>query len=144
MNNKELCEKYPFLIPRNVFTDEIPDDYDYSWTRVDEIEKGWQKLFLQMCEEIREPLIKADYLEKFRFSQLKEKWGHMCCYNFGAPQEVHDIIHKYERLSAKTCIRCGRPAIKVSTGWIAPYCIYCAGDLSRYMNFVDIDEEVDV
>lgn len=140
MNNKELIERYPYLQPRNVWTDRVPKDYDYSWTRMDEIEDGWQELFLQMCEEIREPLIKAGYLDEFRFSQLKEKWGHMCCYNFGAPQEVHDIIHKYEKLSARTCIICGKPAMKVSTGWIQPYCLDCARVLEKHMNMMDINE----
>ena len=30
--NKRLVEEYPFLIPRNLFTDEIPDNYDYTYT----------------------------------------------------------------------------------------------------------------
>ena len=29
--NKELIEKYPFLQPRNVFTDKVSGDYDYSY-----------------------------------------------------------------------------------------------------------------
>lgn len=134
MTNQQLIERYPFLQPRNIWTDEIREDYDYSWTRVDEIEEGWQELFLQMCEAIREPLIQANYLERFRFSQLKEKWGHMCCYHFGAPAEVDDIIRKYERLSAKTCIRCGEPAVKKSIGWVAPYCEKCA-ELLKHTEF---------
>ena len=30
--NKELIKKYPFLLPRNVWTDKVPEDYDYSYT----------------------------------------------------------------------------------------------------------------
>jgi hypothetical protein len=30
---KKLTELYPFLIPRNVFTDEIPENYDYDYIR---------------------------------------------------------------------------------------------------------------
>ena len=138
--NKDLIKRYPYLLPRNVWKDEVDEDYDYSWTKLDEVEDGWQDLMLRMCEEIREPLIKANYLDKFRFSQIKEKWGHMCCYNFGAPEEVQRIIHKYENESARTCIQCGRNALKVSAGWIAPYCLSCASKLSEYMDFIDINE----
>lgn len=141
--NKELILRYPFLLPRNVWTDKVDDDYDYSRTRLDEVEEGWKELFLQMCEDIREPLIKADYLEKFRFSQIKEKYGTLRAYNFGAPKEVHDIISKYERLSGETCIKCGAAATKISTGWISPYCDNCAEKISKYERFVDIEEEDD-
>ena len=138
--NKDLIKRYPYLLPRNIFTDEVSEDYDYTWTRLDEIEDGWQDLFLKMCEEIREPLIKADYLDDFRFSQLKEKYGVMRCYCFGAPKEVHDIINKYEQESKRTCIQCGRNAAKISTGWISPYCLSCAKVLSEHMDFMDINE----
>ena len=138
--NKDLIKRHPYLLPRNVFTDEVDKDYDYSWTRLDEIEDGWQDLMLRMCEEIRQPLIEANYLDKFRFSQIKEKYGRACFYNFGAPKKVQEIIHKYENESARTCIRCGRNAVKVSTGWIAPYCLGCARVLGEYMEFMDINE----
>lgn len=138
--NKDLINQYPYLLPRNVFTDKVPEGYDYSWTVLDEVEDGWQDLFLRMCEEMREPLIKANYLDKFRFSQIKEKWGKACFYNFGAPKEVQNIIYKYEAESARTCIQCGRNAVKVSTGWIAPYCLHCSNVLSEHMDFMDINE----
>ena len=138
--NKKLCKRYPFLIVRNVWTDKILDDYDYSWTRLDEVEDGWKDLFLRMCEEIREPLIKTNYLNNFRFSQIKEKWGRLCVYNFGAPKEVYDIINKYEILSAHTCIRCGTLATKISQSWICPYCDACAKRISDHERFISVGE----
>lgn len=33
-----------------------------------------------------------------------------------------DIIDKYEKLSERTCCVCGKPATKISKGWICPYC----------------------
>ena len=136
--NKRLVERYPYLQPRNVWTDKMPDDYDYSWTRADDIEDGWRELFLQMCEEIREPLIEADYLDKFRFTQIKEKYGTMRTYAFGAPRKVFDIISKYEGMSARICIKCGKPATKISRGWISPWCDEHASLINDSM--VDIDE----
>ena len=85
--NKVLIERMPYLMPRNVFTDKIVDNYDYEYIRGEyELPDGWFRLFLQMREDIREPLKKADQLDSFRFSQIKEEWGVMECYNFGAPK----------------------------------------------------------
>ena len=41
---------------------------------------------------------------------------------------MEKIIPKYEELSYHTCINCGKPATKRSTGWICPYCDDCIGD----------------
>ena len=124
--NKKLCEQFPYLVPRNVFTDKIPEDYDYDYIRGEyELPDGWFDLFLQMCEDIKQPLVDANYLEKFRFSQIKEKYGTMRCYVFGAPEEVHNILNKYEYLSKFVCEICGRPAKYVTSGWIGSYCEDC-------------------
>ena len=36
--NKELTDRFPFLLPRNRFTDRIPDSYEYDAGRM---EKGF-------------------------------------------------------------------------------------------------------
>ena len=51
--------------------------------------------------------------------------GGLRWYNAAAPEEVYKIIQKYEYISEKTCIVCGRPATKISTGYISPYCDDC-------------------
>lgn len=28
---KQLVERYPYLLPRNVWTDKVPEDYDYTY-----------------------------------------------------------------------------------------------------------------
>ena len=40
---------------------------------------------------------------------------------------MQQFIAKYEDLSYKTCISCGKPATKISKGWISPYCDDCIG-----------------
>lgn len=123
MTNKELIERYPFLRPRNCFTDEIIEDADY--TELDDMPEGWRKAFGErMCEEIREELIKHNYLDEYRIIQIKEKYGMLCWYDAGSPADsnVYDIISKYEDVSRKICILCGKPATKISRGWICPYC----------------------
>lgn len=139
--NKQLIERYPFLMPRNVWTDKIDEDYDYSYIRgISELPQGWENLFLQMCEEIRQPLIDNNYLEKFRFSQIKEKYGSGRFYHNGAPEEVNKIIYKYENACGRTCGLCGAPATKISGGWIFPYCDNCAEKYPRN-KFYPIDDE---
>lgn len=46
-------------------------------------------------------------------------------------EEVAHIINKYENISYRTCITCGKPAMYQSTGWICPYCKHCANTLFR-------------
>lgn len=139
--NKRLVKRYPFLLPRNVWTDELDDNYNYEYTWLDDMPDGWRKAFgEQMCEEIRKALVKHNYLEKYRISQIKEKFGSLRWYDFGAPSEVFDITEKYERQSRSVCIGCGKPATKVSTGWISPWCDNCTNTLSGCTEFEDIKE----
>lgn len=127
--NKWLCKRYPFLIPRNVFSDEICWDKNYSWTLADEIPKGWWKAFgLQLCEELRKDLVKCNYLTKLRFVQIKEKYGSLRMYTNGIPigSKVFEIIEYYSVLSENICIKCGKPNTPmINTGWISPECYEC-------------------
>ena len=126
--NIALCKQYPFLIPRNVWTDKIPYGYNYSYTRYDEIPDGWRKAFGQfLLEELRDVLVKDDYLNKFRFTDIKEKYGQLCLYNFGAPVDALNVIHKYEFLSKYVCYYCGSPeaCIVNDYGWYLPVCREC-------------------
>lgn len=124
--NKELCERMPYLVPRNVWTGKIVENYDYSYIEGEyELPSGWLKLFLMCMEDIRQPLVDSNYLNEFRFSQIKEKYNTMRLYNFGASKEVHDIISKYEYISQFVCQKCGKPATKETIGWITSYCDDC-------------------
>jgi hypothetical protein len=120
---KALIEEYPYLQPRKAMTGEVHPDYDYQYIVGEyDLPEGWMQLFLQACEDIREPLEKACDLEKFRFLQVKEKYGQMRLYHTGAITEVCDIIDKYEFLSEQVCSECGKPAVAMTRGWICPYC----------------------
>jgi len=110
-----------------------------SHTELDAMDKGWRKAFgIQMCKEIRTALLKHGWkaLFKYRIMQIKEKWGELCWYDSYAPKGVFDIIRKYEDISRHTCIDCGAPATKMSTGWICPYCDNCIGD----REYTEIDD----
>lgn len=156
MRNKKLCKRYPFLIPRNRWTDEIAwvkrgkcKDWRwhqrYAYTELDAMPNGWRAKFgEQLCEELREELIRVNYLDKYRIMQIKEKYGGLRWYDNGNTREGYEIIRKYEELSYKTCIDCGRPATKMSVGWISPFCDKCAERLSKdndYWEFTDLEEK---
>ena len=53
--NKSLIKKYPWLIPRSRRTGKVINNYDYTWTELDAMPKGWREAFGELlCEEIQE------------------------------------------------------------------------------------------
>jgi hypothetical protein len=125
--NKELVEKYPFILPRNYFTDEVPEDYDYSWTDWDAIPDGWRIAFGDMLlEDIYNDAVEHDYLDSLRFDQIKEKFGELRIYARGyRGGRLDEIISNYSLLSGYICINCGKPDVYSTTGWITPICKEC-------------------
>lgn len=96
---------------------------------------------IQMIDEIANKLNEIGCpLENFYIVDIKEKYGclRFCCLliNFNCRSEIDDIIRKYENISERTCISCGKPATRRSTGWISPWCDSCAKDIND--NFIDI------
>lgn len=142
--NEALIKEYPFLRLSNEWSGEHYDDDDYSYTWLDDMPDGWRKSFgKQMCDEIKEELIRCNYLDKYRIMQIKEKFGALRWYDCGIPDgcKVWDIVDKYEKISSHTCIVCGKPATKISTGWISPFCDKCADNIN--CNYKPIEEWFD-
>ena len=102
-----------------------------SYTELNAMDIGWRKAFgIQMCKEIRSALLKNGWrnLFNYRIMQIKEKYGELCWYDLYTTEEIQKVIRKYENISRHTCIDCGAPATKRSTGWIYPFCDNCIGD----------------
>ena len=98
--NKHLIKKYPWLMPRNRWTDTISKDYDYSYTELDEMPEGWRIAFGdQMVEEIHRQLVKFNYVNDFRITQIKEKWGSLQFYCGATP--VGKLSEAYTVFSRK-------------------------------------------
>jgi len=129
--NKNLCKHYPYLIPRNIFTDKIIWRHKaYDWTLAKIFEDGWWKAFgLQLCEELRTELLKYNYLKEFRITQIKEKYESLRCYYGPVPKdcEVDAIIDDYSALSENICLRCGKPDTPMLElgDWFMPICEDC-------------------
>lgn len=141
--NKKLIERYPFLLPRNRFTDKVPEDYDYSWTELDALSIGWRKSFGEMmCEDIKQALLEDDLLNNFRIDDIKEKFGYMHFYHHGGNKKVNDIIEAYAHASDNICMCCGKPDTGKTKGyWIYPICKKCWDD-NEYNKGMDYEEHV--
>lgn len=139
--NKELIEKYPWLLPRNRWTGEVIKDYDYSFTELDDMPDGWRIAFgEQFCADIQHELdkLKPETAADFRIIQTKEKFGQLRFYTNWVTESLDEVIRRYENLSERTCIKCGAPATKITTGWITPLCDKCAE--VYHGNVIDINE----
>ena len=145
--NRELCKKYPFLLPyagRKGEADGPPDDwdYDFEYTELDRMPKGWRDAFgTQLCDELKEELVSAGMLDSYRVAEIKEKWGELRWYDTGSTRHGNEILDKYTCLSRHTCILCGKKAKWISRGWISPFCDECvakAGGSSRADRIEDV------
>ena len=124
--NKQLCEEYPFLkCNYNLISGKEIEDYDYSWTWADDLNTGWRKAFgNKIWDELKEILIKGNYLYDFRFTEIKEKYGTLRLYYGSYPaeieQELSDWTSKWEDMSMVYCYRCGNP-----TKYLSGYYYLC-------------------
>jgi hypothetical protein len=140
--NKKMVEEFPFLLPRNRWTDKVSEDYDYSYNELWALEKGWAKAFgYELICELRDALIEADYLDKYRITQIKEKYGGLRWYDFGAPEKAFEVIRKYTEKSYETCIYCGEPATHETYGWINYVCEKCLNEHKLSGHLIGEDEE---
>lgn len=124
LRNKKLIERYPWIWPVNWHLKRI---HSYDFTMYDDVPTGWKKAFGKiMLEEYREALIRHNYLDKFQWIQVKEKYGTLRLYSNAAPKEILDLESKYDHISGYFCISCGRMNVPVLTeGWVEPLCENC-------------------
>ena len=109
-------------------------------SEIDALDTGWMRRFgMEMLDEIRNQLKKENCLHKYRIMQIKEKYGSLRWYDAMSSAEIQKIIAKYEDLSERTCISCGRPARYITGGYILPYCENCIDEYSKAMA-TEIDE----
>lgn len=97
---------------------------NYGWLEC--IPNGWVHLGNQMIEECEaaEP--------NFEIVDLKEKWGEIRLCGYPHTEKILEIEDKYAKISQHTCCQCGKPATKVSLGWICPWCDECGTNEEKY------------
>lgn len=132
-----LCARFPFLkystgkgkfFQRSCWYWQIKGGGEGLWKR-EEGEpalRGWRKAFgIQLCKELKAALKRGGILKTWEITTIKEKFGALCIYDNGATEEVHDILNKYEYVSSRTCVECGKIAKYRTKGWVEPYCEDC-------------------
>lgn len=118
-----LTQRYPFLIIEALSTDEECDACLFDF-----IPKGWRENFgLELCEELREELLRQNFLKQYHVIDIKEKYGELRITDCGAPsiEKIDCIKDKYREFSKKTCIKCGKPMTHFNSGWVMPLCNDC-------------------
>lgn len=123
--NRYLIERYPWLCPYLDDNGEILSDYDYNVTLLDMLPSGWKDLILDLCAKLRILLDKYELADKYRVAEAKEKWFMLRWYDYltdgsEMPQEIVDLVMRYEEQSQYVCMLCGGD--KSST---QPCCTYC-------------------
>lgn len=150
IKNKKILKKYPFLAPVDWYGHKMSHkQHKYNFTMLNDIPRGWKNLFLQFCEDIKPILIKGDYLDKYYFVQLKEKYGILTIYDNGVPssiyEEVSRLISDYEIISENVCIDCGNPYAKMcNVSWISPYCKKCFKKYYHNIDYSSVTKENDI
>ena len=137
--NKKLCQEYPFLKPKWA-----EDDFDYTWTELDNIPKGWRIAFGDLfCRDLKKALeleFPDGIPNDFYFIDIKEKWGalRLCMpYESG---HIKEFMHKYEYISQYVCIECGVPypfAHMTYHGWVQPMCEKCFLKQNKHLKHED-------
>lgn len=124
MNTKNtlyLFEKYPKIFP-------VEDRQDLNRSLMGfgfECSDGWLSIIDTLCEKIQTH-IDTHNLEQVVASQVKEKYGELCFYVFGATDEVWKMIEEAEKQSSKTCETCGTTEkVFQTSGWVYTTCYKC-------------------
>ena len=132
--NKKLIKEFPFLFPSRHSSGKPIKNYDYTWTELINLECGWIKSFgIEMCQRLKENLLKADYLYKYQITQIKEKYGTLRWYDNGVPDSIAEeherIIEYYEDKSKLVCTYCGKETKYITVnGWTNYVCEDCFND----------------
>ena len=141
--NHQLIDLFPFLLPRNRWTGEVPSSYDYTYTELDAMPDGWRKAFgWRFINDLKTAIIMdfgAKGLTEVRITDIKEKWGFLYVYMTDG-RAINEVIEMYAELSERYCIKCGKPARWVSCGWVSPWCNDCVERVKICDKFVPIEE----
>ncbi len=96
-----------------------------------ECEEGWHNLINELIKKL------DNAPEEMYVTQVKEKYGRLCFYVFGATEASYDIIDEYEKKSTNICEFCGdtlTARIRVRNFWYKTVCDRCALEL-KYEDF---------
>jgi hypothetical protein len=114
-----------------------------------ECDNGWFDLLDRLMGRINAHLeekyaaVGRDPEYPFRVGQIKEKYGTLRFYVFGADDVIYRMIHEAETESGRICEQCGKPGLlHVTTDgyWLKTLCPGCADQIS-YVPYVDSGDD---
>ena len=127
----------------NISIDILGTDYTRDQLKMPD---GWRKAFGEMmCEEIKQELVRCDYLDEYMIIQIKEKYASLRWYDNGTPIgcKVLEIIDKYSVLSENICMICGKPDVPITGDvWFYPLCEKCYCTSNDYRKGDMTEEEL--
>ena len=135
--NRALCSEYPFLLPRNVWSGNIIDNFNYTYNEFEaSMPRGWYKRFGKaLMEDLKEVLLKNNALDSYMIFQMKEKYGGLRLYSNFEAGDWRNHMYAWEYISEHTCINCGKfPAPMRYNGWISPECENCMLESAKKYN----------
>lgn len=88
----------------------------------DSVPCGWADIFNKLCEDVESRLTDKE-LDELEILDVKEKYGSLRIYH--NMDKIDDLVNACEKLTAETCINCGKHATHTSKGWILPFCDDC-------------------
>lgn len=142
VRNVFLCIQYPFWRQTEVWTGR---KLGFSYTWYDAIAKGWKKAFgKQLSRDLKEALRQARKIDpsaQLCWVDIKEKWGELIL-DASAPNEVQQVLRKYEVMSLGYCQSCGEPVRYCTRGWVTYLCEKCFDEYEgqRFTNPLEFKE----
>jgi hypothetical protein len=96
----------------------------FSDPRVDEIycDPGWRDLLLSLCDTLQSHLSRHPDVVPVTVGQIKSKFGELHFFYDGGDSYCRGAVDLAERLSLKTCERCGAPGSLVGRQRVSTLC----------------------
>lgn len=129
ISEAEIIKEMPWTQCRYVDGEPIP-----QMCFVHDVPEGWRELLLDAFRKIDVILKEKNLTDKYRITQVKEKFGYGRIYDNLDDPDISKIISDFEIQSSETCCRCGKSANWKSAGWICPYCDDCKEKLEKEHN----------
>jgi len=120
--NKELEKKLQTKYPQ-IFQDLYCDEKYTAMAWGLECGDGWYRILERLCEDI----MAEGPPDNFKATQVKEKFGTLRFYCYGATKEIYEAIDRAEEASESTCENCGSTGAELRTdrGWLKTLCDGC-------------------
>lgn len=154
LSDKELNERFPFMICHKAFIDENDKDdlvRDDNGNVVNHFEDwGWRDIQLALAEHVKPIYDNMSDEEKqcFYLQDCKEKYSRLDNLWSTWNRNVQDWDFLAEYISKFTCIKCGKRhkdkkyyRINITKGWICPYCDDCKKEMVISAHYDEDDFE---